>query len=283
MRLLVVLAAIVAVLLGGMTAFKPGMPPKTRSYTVGVASARALVDTPSSQVVNLGLRQDATAALLPSRAILLANLLASTPFKQETAKRAGVPSNRLIALADTATDSGPSVENPLATGATVKQSDPKANVLTAHTDPSLPLITVNVQAPDPAVASRIANSAIAVLGEQLSSLAASQQVPAKKRLVVKPLGTAQVGTERRGPSPMIALVAIPLIFLVLCALIVPIVRIVRQFAAGPTDVAPDDEPWPEWDDEDADEVEQPFAFPTVTPRGEGRPAGTPRARADLGP
>ncbi len=71
-RVLVAVAAAVAIALGGLTAFRPGLPPESRQYEIGIASSRALVDTPSSQVVDLGLKEDANVGVLPSRTVLLA-------------------------------------------------------------------------------------------------------------------------------------------------------------------------------------------------------------------
>ena len=70
-----------------MTAYRISLaPPKleSRQYHVGVASARVLVDTPDSQVVDLNPKG---ADALSSRASLLANLMASSPVK--THHRAG--------------------------------------------------------------------------------------------------------------------------------------------------------------------------------------------------
>jgi hypothetical protein len=232
LRALAAVAAVICLTLGFLAAFHPQFPPKSRQYTVGTASARALVDTPSSQIVDLRSKTDADAAVLPSRAILLANLLASTPFRDETAKRSGIPADRLIALADTPTDSGVKIENPPSTGASLAPGDPRANVLTAHTDVSLPLITVNVRAPTPAGAARLADSALAVLETQLAALADSQGVPRDKRLIVKRLGTARAGAERQGPSPLFGLlVALGAFLVAACAIIAVVAGLRRVIAA----------------------------------------------------
>ena len=170
--------------------------------------------------------------MLPSRAILLANLLASKPFRDETAKRAGVPAGRLIARADTPTDSGVKIQNPPSTGATVTPDDPRANVLTARTDVSLPLITVNVRAPTPAGAARLADSALAVLETQLTELADSQNVPSNRRLLVKRLGTAQAGEAQQGRSPLLGLLVALGAFLIAVCAIIAVAGLSGLIAAG---------------------------------------------------
>src|SRR6186713_197858 len=87
LRVAVALSAVVALALGLLTIVKPTFPPESRRYEVGVASARALVDTTNSQVVDLGVKEDANAGVLPARAVLLANLLTSSPLKDQTAQR----------------------------------------------------------------------------------------------------------------------------------------------------------------------------------------------------
>ncbi|WP_028060381.1 hypothetical protein [Candidatus Solirubrobacter pratensis] len=253
LRLLVAIAAVLAVVLGGLTAYRPGLPPKSRQYSVGIASARALVDTPNSQVVDLGVKDDANAGVLPARAVLLANLLVSSPLKDEAAKRANVPADRLIAIADTPTDGAP-VDNQLTTGASVKATDPQANVLTAHTDESLPLITVNTQAPDPQTAARLANAAMDVLESQLSSLLAGGNVPSDRQIVLKRLGTARAGNQQRGPSSAMAMAVTIILFLLQCGLLLATMAVLRAWRAA--SAAPQARPeWEEWE-----------AFPIEDPR-----------------
>jgi hypothetical protein len=253
LRLVVAIAAVIAVVLGGLTAYRPGLPPKSRQYSVGVASARALVDTPNSQVVDLGVKTDANAGVLPARAVLLANLLVSSPLKDATAKRAKVPTDQLIAIADTPSDGAP-VDNQLTTGASLKPTDPRANVLTAHTDQSLPLITVNTQAPDPQTAARLADAALDVLESQLSSLLAGGNVPSDRQIVLKRLGTARAGVQQRGPSSVMAVAVMIILFLVQCGLLLAITAILRAWRAAAA--APEATPeWEEWE-----------AFPIADPR-----------------
>ena len=89
LRYLVFLGAILALAIALMTAYRISLaPPKleSRQYHVGVASARVLVDTPDSQVVDLNPKG---ADALSSRASLLANLMASSPVKTIIARDAG--------------------------------------------------------------------------------------------------------------------------------------------------------------------------------------------------
>jgi hypothetical protein len=218
-RRLVVVAAVVAIAVGGITAFSFGIPPKSRQYEVGIGSARALVDTPSSQVVDLGEREDANAGVLPARATLLATLLTTTPLREKIAARAGVPVERVLANAETPTDGGPATAR-LAADASLSPDDPRANIITLQTDVSLPLITVNTQAPDARTAAALADGTLSVLQDYLSSVVNDEDVPASRRLVVKPLGVARAATEQRGPSRLLALGITLVIFGLGCVAIV---------------------------------------------------------------
>ena len=230
-RTLVALALALAIMVGMVAAYRITLSPPgvtSRQHHVGIASARVLVDTPSSQVVDLGLKQDANAGVLPARAVLLANLLTTSPLRDEIAKITGAAPDRLIALADTPLDSGPPVGTPLATGASVKVGDPRANVVKLHTDVSLPLITVNTEAPDAATAARLADGTVRVLTDYLASLVTSGNVPKNRQLVVKRLGGAHAATEQRGPSRVLAFTAAILVFLLGCGSILLLSALVRE-------------------------------------------------------
>lgn len=229
-RILVALALALAIMVGMVAAYRVTPAGITsRQHYVGIASARVLVDTPTSQVVDLGLKQDANAGVLPARAVLLANLLTTSPLRDEIAKSAGVAPDRVIALADTPLDSGPPVSTPLATGATVKVGDPRANVVKLHTDISLPLITVNTEAPDAATAARLADGTVRVLTDYLASLVTSGNVPKDRQLVVKRLGGAHAATEQRGPSRILAVMAAVMVFLLGCGSILLLSALVREW------------------------------------------------------
>jgi hypothetical protein len=228
-RVLVAVVAVLAVALGGMTVYSPGLPPSSRQHEVGVASSRALVDTPSSQVADLGLSETGSDPVsLPARAALLANLLTTSPLREEIAKRGGVAPDMLITVADTPTDT-PQKKTPLTTGASVKPDDPAANVLTFHTDAELPLITVNAQAPDAKTAARLADGSIQVLEQHLASVVSDNGVPPERRLVVKKLGAPGEAMQKVGPSRLIALLVTLVVFGLGCGVIVGVAALAREW------------------------------------------------------
>lgn len=235
-RVLVSLAAVLAILASIFVSYRVAFPARieSRQYHVGIASATALVDTPRSQVVDLGRKDDTTeSGTLPSRASLLANLMASSPLKEEIARRAGVAPDKLVTVAP----SGVGVPAPttLVSGATVTADDPKANVLTTDVLSSagqLPIIVVNTQAPDATVAARLANGAIGSLTDYLETVAATDRVPSSRRLVVKQLGPASVATTSRGPRRLFGLIAAIFVFATGCAMILFAPKLARGWRAA---------------------------------------------------
>ena len=226
-RVLVALVAVVAVLLGGLVAYSPGLPPETRQDQVGVATARALVDTQSSQVVDLGASEPGTDPVsLPARAALLANLLTTSPLREQIAERAGVDPERLVTVADTPTDA-PQRKTPVTTGADVEPGDPDGNTITFHTDDELAIITANVQAPTAEGAAALAASSIAVLERHLAAVGDDTGVPSSRRLVVDQLGAPGAATETVGPSRVIAFGVTLILFGMGCGIIVLVSALAR--------------------------------------------------------
>lgn len=225
----VAVAAAFALLIALLMMFRIGLPPQSRHHEVGVASTAALVDTPSSQVVDIGGKDSAAAPTLPSRAALLASLLTSSPLKDEIARRAGIPSRTLIASGAPAGTTGTGSAELLTTGDTVDPDDPRASILTIETDTTLPTLTVNVTAPTPETATRLANGTIATLQAHLASVATADGIPATRRVVVKQLGPARAGVTTRGPSRLIAIAVALFVFLAACGALLFGVRLFHEW------------------------------------------------------
>ena len=94
-RIAVVVIGVLAIAMGIFVAysFSPPTSLESRQYHVAAGTATALVDSPSSQVVDLGGEEDVGAdiASLSARATLLASLMTSSPMKEEIAAQRGDP------------------------------------------------------------------------------------------------------------------------------------------------------------------------------------------------
>jgi hypothetical protein len=225
LRYLVFLGALLALAIALMTAYRVSLaPPKleSRQYHVGLASARVLIDTPDSQVVDLNPKG---ADALSSRASLLANLMASSPVKAVIARAAGVPANQLVAVAPSAT--GPTAPTPLSKAASESASAANTYVLTMQADETLPIIAVSAQAPDADQAARLANAASTGLRYYLRSVAGAQNVPAARQVVISSLGAAQSADVVKGPRRLFAVIAFIFIFGLACFGVVMVSGIAR--------------------------------------------------------
>ena len=218
LRLFVALIALVAVLVGFAVAFKlPSL--ESRKYDVGIATARVLVDTPSSQVVEVAPKgSDA----LGVRANLIANLMVEGDVKAAIAQKAGLSPDKLIGIPETTVGPPPDLGPSPAT----------AHVLSTRVSATpdgdrLPIIEIQAQAPDAAAAAKLAEASITGLREYLDSKAAAEQVPNAERLRVSGLGTPQAHAAARGPRMIFALGATIFVFIAGCGALLAGLALVR--------------------------------------------------------
>jgi hypothetical protein len=233
-RLLVALAAILGIGVALLMTHRVSFPPKlaSRDYTVGIGSATALVDTPSSQVVDLG-GKDSTGdiATLSARAALLSSLLTSSPLKDEIAVRAGVSPDLLTAVQPVT--GGPGGSGGGTTTPVIIGKDADAHILKASVpnleSGEIPIVAVSTQAPTAAAAAKLANAAIQILQEHLASVASTDNVPEVRRVVVRQLGSARSAQETRGPGLTLAIIAGLMLFIVSCVSILAFSALARNW------------------------------------------------------
>lgn len=204
-RLPVAGVAVLALFAGFAMLYKVSFPPRleSRSYEVGVATARILVDTPSSQVVEIAPKGSES---LGVRANLLASLMADGVVKAAIAEEAGLKPDRLIGISTSAGDL------PVSAPRSRRASVLTTKVVTDNDGAQLPIIEVEAQAADAAAAAKLADAAVQGLREYLDSKAATQGVPSAQRLQVSGLGVPQAETAVRGPKAIFAVFAALLVF-----------------------------------------------------------------------
>jgi hypothetical protein len=233
LRLFVTLGFALAVALGSALTYEIslGVPPRfeSRQYHVGVASASVLVDSPSSQVADLGDPQVAAGpGVLSARAELLVNLLATSPLKEQIAELAGISPTLLITQVGSS-DPAQKVATTESPGVTVKPTDPEANVLRLTLNDTVPIITFNAQSPTPASAARLSGAAVTELERYLAQAAASEKVPHPRTLVIKRLGKAQASSQTRGHGPLLAAIVMIVLFGVWCVVLLSIDAMARRW------------------------------------------------------
>jgi hypothetical protein len=206
-RVLVLLSALLALLLGFAICYRVKGPfqVESRRYDVGVATARLLVDTPSSQVVQVAPRGS---DVLGVRANLLANLMVDGTIKDAIASRAHLKSSQLGGMSEASKD--PS--SPAGAPKERFKYSMITRVLANLSGDQLPIIEIEAQAPDTSRAAGLANAAVTGLQSYLDAKALQEHIAPERRLRVTSIGDAQVSHEVRGPSPMLAAIAVLFVF-----------------------------------------------------------------------
>jgi len=269
-KFLVAAVALLAVVVGIAVGFRYSPPLKleSRKYTVGVGTARILVDTPESQVVDVAPKgSDSTGA----RANLISTLMVDGEIKTLIAKRAGLDPSKLIGTSQANSDPAAAAAKPTRDSYVLS-----TQVTTISNGTWLPIIEIDVQAPDVAGARKLADAAVAGLREYLDTKAAAEAVPDANRLRVSGLGVAQARLTTRGPRLLFSLAAMIFVFVGGCAAILMIGNIVRGLRTPEAPEPPAREPEPEPEPQLPPEPVQ--AAPSVDEWGlDGPDAAWPRA------
>jgi len=224
-RALVIVVAVIALTAGLLFAFQVSLAPpslKSRQYTIGLASAQLLIDTPDSVVADL---RPAGADALSARTGLLANVIASDTVRTAIARDAGVPVDRLAIITPSAGTTAAGTL--LSTRATQAANGPTGYLLNIRADPTLPIIQISAQAPTVRKAAQLAGAATIGLRQYIDDVAATQRIPDRRRFVVTTLGAAKAEAATRGPRLLVALIVAIMTFVVGCAGIVIVSGIAR--------------------------------------------------------
>jgi hypothetical protein len=225
-RVLVAGICVVAVIVGAALHYRlPSL--QSRRYDVGVATMNILVDTPSSQVVNVAPKgSDATGA----RATLLASLMVGGEIKSMIANRVGINANQLIGTTSAVTDPATAgVGASTGTTPTIPANGYSYNtqVPTDSVGDELPIIQLNTQAPTAAEAANLASAAVAELQQFMNTKAVSEGITDANRLRVSGMGVPAATIQAKGASPMVVLLVMVVVFLIGCAAILGVQAVVR--------------------------------------------------------
>jgi hypothetical protein len=235
-RGLVAAALLTALLVGFASAYHVSLPPRleSRSYEVGIATSRILVDTPSSQVVEVSPRGGDT---LGTRAGLIASLMIDGPVKAAIARRAGLRPDQFDGISESGGAGSPAVPPP----------GPRSRVLMTRvvinaSGDDLPIIQIEAHAADATRAAKLAEAAVTGLRDYLNSKAAVQRVPDAKRLRVAGLGAPQARDVTRGPRRLFVLIVAIFVFVAGCGAIVVGSKLASAWRAASDEEQAGDEP-----------------------------------------
>jgi hypothetical protein len=201
----------------------PGLTP--RSLEMATAATHVLVDTPTSQLIDL--RQDTYSVEgLKNRGVLLGNVIASSSVQAKIALRAHVPVDVLRIQAPlTAQQSSPPVdsENARHTSDIVKSTDQYR--LEIKVNPTVPVIDIYAQTPTARSAAALANAAVDELRAYLAGLAATQRTPKGDQIHPVQLGRATGVVINHGVRWQVAFLAFLLTLAISSATVIFIARV----------------------------------------------------------
>ena len=224
--------------------FPPGAKP--RSYEIGTASARILVDTPKSTAVDANADPNALGSLT-SRANLLGSIIASPPVREIIARRAGIDPGQIEAASPVTPDLPRALPEP---GQEPRTSDILKSTdeyrLHVQVQPTAPIIDVYVQAPSAEAANRLADASVDGLRDYLSTVAAQQQIGAPDQVKLLRLGGSPGTVINQGANIELALLTLVLMLAVSSAALLLFTRVQKGWkqaaatkpAGGPPFPAP---------------------------------------------
>jgi hypothetical protein len=166
----------------------PGLSP--RSLEMATSSTHVLIDTPTSQLIDL--RQDTYSVDgLKNRAVLLGNVIASSSVQAKIAQRAHVPAE-LLRIQAPLTPLQPSApvdsDNARHTSDLLKSTEQYRVILKANT--SVPMIDIYTQTPTAESAATLANATVEELRAYMTSLVTAQHTPPRDQVRLMQLGRA---------------------------------------------------------------------------------------------
>jgi O-antigen ligase len=229
-------------LVAGLAATLLQMGSGPASLKVGAAAAHVLVDSQAPSVVRRRMLPQEFDAVT-KRAELLARVMVSPPVVARTARRMGVPADRVAAVGR---DTG-SLPHAL----TEPDSEQRASDivrskapyrLEIHARPTGPVLDVYAQAPSAEAAERLAEAAVAALDDHLRELGARRtdpQVGTRLRL----LGPAHGAVVNSGVPAVIAVLTFVVAFVTTCCALLGAVALTRRRVAAPDPAAADGD-WP---------------------------------------
>jgi hypothetical protein len=192
---------------------------------MATAHTEVLVDTPQSIMTNLRQSSYSIDGLV-NRAVLLGNVVASTPVEASIAQRANVPA-ALLRIQAPITPRVASLpldsQNARSVTDILKTNEQYRIAITAN--PTVPMLDIYAQTPTAQSAAALANAAVDELKAYVAGLASSQATPAQDQVRVEQLGRATGVVINPGVKYQLALLVFILTFLLASATTILISRI----------------------------------------------------------
>jgi hypothetical protein len=218
LKLGMVLSLVLALLAAGWSASQSGLEMAT-------AHTEVLVDTPQSIMTNLRQNSYSIDGLV-NRAVVLGNVIASTPVEAKIAQRANIPAALLriqapitVHVASLPLDS----QDARSITDILKSNDQYRIAIQAN--PTVPMLDIYAQTPTAQSAAALANAAVDELKAYLAGVASSQATPASDQIRIEQLGRATGLVINPGVKYQLALLVFILTFLLACATTIAVSKI----------------------------------------------------------
>jgi len=192
---------------------------------MATATTHVLVDTPSSQLIDL--RQDTYSVDgLKNRSVLLGNVIASDSVQARIARRAHVPVEVLRIQAPlTSERPAPPVDSRNARHTTDILNSNDQYRIDVKVNPTVPMLDIYAQTPDAKSAAALANAAVDELTAYLATVVATQDTPEKDQIRLVQLGRATGVVINEGVRWQAAILMFLLTLGISCATVIFLARV----------------------------------------------------------
>ena len=206
------------------------LPPGLHARALGMASAEThvLVDNPNTVLLNLGVGS-VQLEQMSQRALVLGNVMGSSPVRQYIAQRVGVP----VQAIQVTTPTTPQYPNQISTPTNQRRTTDLVRSndqyrINVQANPTVPMLDVYSEASNVTKAMTLANAAVDGLNEYLTSVARSQAIPASSQVRLGQLGRAVGGNVTgSGLSAEMSALVFLLVFALSAAASIFVARVMR--------------------------------------------------------
>ncbi len=206
-------------------------PPSLKSRSLSYASARTqvIVDSPDSSLADL--RSDVNPLIV--RAGVYSRVLTSPGALQIIGREAGIDPGLIFAQGPFEIDQPRAEQEPTAEARSsqiVGEGDEYR--LRYESSPSLPIVTIFAQAPTTDEANRLADGAARGLSAYVDQLETRNAIPEKRRVAIRQLGEPSARPVNEGVGKKVAVLVFGLVFVVWCAGILIVSRLIAGWKAS---------------------------------------------------
>lgn len=231
-RLLLVVGVLIAAVAAVFSAYRlNGTKLVARSLQYSSASTEVLVDTPSSVLGNVSQSFEQVSA----RATVYANFMVSPGVLKLIGEQAGISGEQIYAEGPVPPNEPRIVLEPTALKRNVQLTgETMPYRLAFESQPNLPTIIINSQAPTTAQAIRLADAAASGLQRYVSSLENTENIKPHARVRIRQLGLAHGGVVNGGVSKALIAIVFVVVFLLWCVLLLATTRFAKYWRASGT-------------------------------------------------